>query len=50
MTQPQIFITLLTTALFCISGTREMMRRNFGMGALLFAVPACGWLSFWVTT
>lgn len=48
MTQPQIFITLLTTALFCINGTREIMQRNFALGALLIAIPVCGWLSLWI--
>lgn len=50
MTQPHLFITLLTSILFCISGTVEIVRRNFAMGALLIAVPVCGWISVWVTS
>jgi hypothetical protein len=48
MTQPQIFIALLASLLFCISGMREITRRNFAMGTLLIAIPMCGWLSIWV--
>jgi hypothetical protein len=50
MTQPQIFITMLTTVLFCVSGAREIRRRNFGLGITLIAVPVCGWLSHLVTS
>lgn len=48
MTQPQIFFTLFVTVLLWISGAREITRRNFAMGALLIAIPACGWLSIWL--
>jgi hypothetical protein len=48
MTQPQLFIGLITTVLLCIGGTREILRRNFGMGILLIAIPVCGWVSMWV--
>jgi hypothetical protein len=48
MTQPQLFIFLLVTALFCIGAVREISRDHFAMGALLLAVPFCGWLSILV--
>lgn len=48
MTQPQLFMMMLTTALFCIGAGREFTRRNFAMGAILLAVPLCGWVSIWV--
>lgn len=49
MTQTQLFVTLLMTALLCINGTREIRNRNFAMGALLIAIPICGWASIWWT-
>lgn len=48
MTQPHLFLTLLTSVLLCISGTVELARRNFAMGALLIAIPICGWISILV--
>ena len=48
MTQAQLFMTLFVTALFCIAAVREISRDNFAMGAMLLAVPFCGWLSIWV--
>jgi hypothetical protein len=50
MTQTQLFFALLMTALLGINGTREIRNRNFAMGALLIAIPLCGWLSIWVTS
>ena len=50
MTQSQLFLQLLVTALLGISGARELSRRNFGMAALLIAIPICGWVSIWWTT
>ena len=50
MTQTQLFLTMFTTALFAIGAVRELARRNFAMGAILLAVPTCGWLSIWVSS
>jgi hypothetical protein len=50
MTQTQLFLMLIITVLLCISAAREISRRNFAMGALLIAIPVCGWLSIWVTS
>jgi hypothetical protein len=47
MNQPQLFFTLLMTALLCINGAREIHNRNLGMGLLLIAIPVCGWVSIW---
>ena len=47
MTQTQLFMTLFVTMLFCIAGARELSRSNFSMGAVLIAVPICGWLAIW---
>lgn len=48
MTQTGLFLTLVVTALLWISGARELSQRNFAMGALLIAIPLCGWVSIWV--
>jgi len=48
VTQTGLFLTLVATALLWISGARELSQRNFAMGALLIAIPLCGWVSIWV--
>ena len=45
MTQPQLFMMLLITALLAIGAARELSRGNYAMSATLLAVPLAGWLS-----
>ena len=47
MTQPQLFVALFASCLFCINGAAEIRNRNFAFGALMIAVPLCGWVSIW---
>ena len=49
MSQTQLFVALLMTALMTINGTREIRNGHPSMGAMLIAVPICGWVSIWMT-
>jgi len=50
MNQTQLFFALLMTALLAINGAREIHNRNFSLGAMLVAIPICGWASIWWTS
>ena len=45
MTQSQLFLTLLLTAMLAIGGAKEIARGQYPLGALLLAIPACYWIS-----
>lgn len=45
MTQTQLFVTLLVTAMMVISAVREFVQGRYAMAAVLVAIPTCGWLS-----
>ena len=47
MNQTQLFMVMLLSVVLCISGWVQFYRKQYAMAAMLFAIPACGWISIY---
>lgn len=48
MTQNELLSLLFVTAALYCTGFQQVAQGRVALGAFMFAIPMCGWLSIWL--